>query len=55
MRCPRGHRLDGSWPWRICVNMNCPKREKEKAEKAKKSSGGAKKKSTAKKKTAAKK
>lgn len=44
MRCARGHRLDGARPWRICVNMNCPKREKEKADKAKKPRGGAKKK-----------
>ena len=42
-------------PWRICVNMNCPKREKEKADKAKKPRGGAKKKTATKKKTTAKK
>ena len=42
-------------PWRICVNMNCPKREKEKADKAKKPRGGAKKKTATKKKNTAKK
>ena len=41
-------------PWRICVNMNCPKREKEKADKAKKPRGGAKKTATKKKTTAKK-
>ncbi len=40
-------------PWRICVNMDCPKREKEKEAKAKK--GSSKKKTTTRKKSTAKK
>ena len=41
-------------PWRICINMNCPKREQDKKKTSTRGKGTAKK-STAKKKTAAKK
>ena len=41
-------------PWRICINMNCPKREQDKKKTSTRGKGTAKK-STAKKKTTAKK